>query len=258
MRCFHYLLVLLLSSVSLSAQAGLTIHASRVIFEESNGETAVRIEHTVGDTPILMQAWLDDGTPDAAAGVQNLPFLLAPAVARMNPGDAQTVRILRTRDELPKDRESLLYFNVLEVPPEPDAAENTNSILFAMQARLKFFYRPKGLRLAPWDAPERVQFALASDGQEVKLRLANPTPYYITIKDLALAAGSDGAVLAELDTKAALAPMLEPFGEALVPLTVTGSAPIPGNAVVRYSTINDQGGMNGRQKVLGSGTASRN
>jgi len=250
MRRVYCFLALLLSSACFPVQAGLTIHGTRIIYDESRGETVVRIEHTVGDTPVLMQTWLDDGNPEAgAAGQQNLPFLLTPTVARMNPGSAQVVRILRTRDELPQDRESLFYFNVLEVPPEPEASLEVSSILFAMQARLKFFYRPKGLRISSEAAPELLRFASVLEDGQVQLRIHNPTPYHITLKDLSLAASRDGERLAKFDLEASLAPMLAPFAEEVVSLKMLAGSAIPAGAVVHYSTINDQGGVNERHKL---------
>jgi len=251
MRHFYCLLIVLLTGIFSLAHAGLTIQGTRIIYDESRGETTVRVSHTVGNTPVLMQTWLDDGNPEARIGEQNLPFLLAPSVARLDPGGAQVVRIIRTRDDLPKDRESLLYFNVLEVPPAADDMEEASFIQFSMQARLKFFYRPKGLRPSSEAAPDLLRFTLqpGSETEAVSLRIHNPTPYHITIQNLALAAGD--AVLAELDTKANLVPMIPPLSEETVTLKAAGgSANIPANAVVRYGVINDQGGVNGKQKTL--------
>jgi len=257
MRHFYCLLVLLSSSFCTLAQAGLTIQGTRIIYDEARGETTVRISHTVGDTPVLMQTWLDDGTPNAKIGEQNLPFLLTPAVTRLDPGGAQTLRILRTRDELPQDRESLFYFNVLEVPPAAEDMEEASFIQFSMQARLKFFYRPKGLRPSPEAAPDLLRFTQepasgvgqAGDGG-IRLRIHNPTPYHITLQNLALLAG--GAVLAEFDTQANLIPMVAPFGEEVVTLKAANGGSVPNTAVVRYGVINDQGGVNEKQKAPGS------
>ncbi len=49
---------------------------------------------------------------------------------------------------LPKDRESVFWFNVLEVPPKPDAATVANQSLLqlAFRTRIKLFYRPEALK----------------------------------------------------------------------------------------------------------------
>lgn len=56
---------------------------------------------------------------------------------------------------LPKDRESVFWFNVLEVPPKPDAATVANQSLLqlAFRTRIKLFYRPEALKGNPSEAP---------------------------------------------------------------------------------------------------------
>ncbi|MBO1928634.1 fimbria/pilus periplasmic chaperone [Providencia rettgeri] len=46
------------------------------------------------------------------------------------------------QNTLPTDRESLLYFNVLGIPPQ---GKEANAVQFTIQSRLKLFYRPKVL-----------------------------------------------------------------------------------------------------------------
>jgi len=107
----------------LLAHAALTL-PTRVIYDENQGEAVVNVEYPVQGVPVLMQAWLDTGVGDMRLGAQNVPFVLTPAVARIDAGQTQTVRILRT-GELPGDRESLFYLNVLEVPPASAGAASS-------------------------------------------------------------------------------------------------------------------------------------
>lgn len=69
---------------------------------------------------------------------------------------------------LPKDRESVFWFNVLEVPPKPDAAKAANQSLLQLASctRIKLFYRPEGLSGIPSDAP----LALKWSGQHLKAK----------------------------------------------------------------------------------------
>jgi len=110
-------LAALLAGACTLAQAAFSIVGTRVVYEEAQGETNVRVRYMTGDTPVMMQAWLDDGGPNAEPGMQDVPFIMTPAVAHMTPGDEQVIRIIRI-GELPTDRESLFFFNVLEVPPD--------------------------------------------------------------------------------------------------------------------------------------------
>lgn len=46
---------------------------------------------------------------------------------------------------LPNNKESLFYLNVLDIPPNNPANAGKNVIKFAMQNRIKLFYRPSGI-----------------------------------------------------------------------------------------------------------------
>jgi len=243
----------LLSALMLSAtaaHAGFTISGTRVIYEEAQGETTVNVRHTVGDTAVLMQAWIDDGDPEMQPGQQNVPFILTPAVALMEPGNAQVIRVLRI-GELPPDRESLFFFNVLEVPPDASdkMAAGESFVQFAMQARLKFFYRPRGLQPSINRAQEMLRFSTAAgaDGK-LRVRIKNPTPYHFTFSELALhASEADNApVLAELDADVEVGPMVAPNSELDVVMKASGGGQFRAGAStqVRYITVNDQGGRN--------------
>lgn len=82
---------------------------------------------------------------------------------------AQTIKLMYTASSaLPKDRESVFWFNVLEVPPKPDAAKAANQSLLqlAFRTRIKLFYRPEGLSGISSDAP----LALKWSGQHLKAK----------------------------------------------------------------------------------------
>jgi len=245
------------------AQAGFSITGTRVIYDEADGEAIVRLQHVKGEKPVLLQVWLDDGDPDAKPGTQDLPFVLTPPVSRVDPGNAQVIRIMRIRNDLPTDRESLFFFNALEVPPAADAPTQADEsrLYLAMQARMKFFYRPKGLTPTAAQAADLLRFSLetGADGQ-LQMRLHNPTPYYITVLNLALHAANaapDAAPLAK-HKETGLAPMVAPFGDVSVALDELApnvsvaqlTTRRAAGAEVRYTVINDHGGINAKQATL--------
>lgn len=59
----------------------------------------------------------------------------------MEPKRGQTVKVMYTgATALPKDRESVYWFNVLEVPPKPkDAQADKNLLQLAFRTRIKLF-----------------------------------------------------------------------------------------------------------------------
>jgi len=236
------------------AHAGFSISGTRVIYHDAQGEATVHMQRVSGQNPVLLQVWLDDGDAAAKPGTQNLPFVLTPAVSRVEPDRAQVIRILRTRDDLPGDRESLLFFNALEVPASDNAAApaGTNSLRLAMQARMKFFYRPKDLQPAVEKAADLLRFTLALSAEgKPELRLHNPTPYYLTVPEVSLHANkaSDAPALAAI-AETATAPMVAPFSDLTVPLNNADLARLGPDTQVRYTVINDLGGHNAKQGSL--------
>jgi len=236
------------------------------------------VQYPADGAPILMQAWLDDGSDHVPPEEQNPPFLLTPPVARIEPGQTQTVRILKTRDDLPQDRESLFYLNVLEVPPvAADVREERRNFLqIAAHTKVKFFYRPKGLHAQPGTAPQQLQFALEqaatydAKGGHLHVRVHNPSPYHVTLRDLSLhdgsaagraadpaAAQSAGPAVAARDPNT-LAPVIAPMSEQTIalPLAANVRLPLPAAMHVHFSAINDYGRAYALQKPLESSTNS--
>jgi len=254
----------LMVACPVAADAALTM-PTRVVFDAAQNETTVVVRYSArSGAPVLMQAWLDDGSTDARTdSKQSVSFILTPAVARIDAGQSQTIRILPTRHELAADRESVFYFNVMEVPPTPaeDANAQANFMQFAAHTRVKFFYRPRGLKTAPEAAAQSLRFVLdgVADGA-VRVRVANPSPYHVTLRDLSLHAGGvpqevagktvvDTAKLAERDV-GDRAPMVAPFSELAVALPLMDAAGLPASVHVRFAAMNDYGGASVQYQAL--------
>jgi len=252
--------VLLLLACSVCAHAGLVLQGSRVIYEEARGEATVKMEYA-GDIPILLQAWLDEGEVSSSPGMDEVPFIITPAVTRLEPGNGQTIRILRTRDGLAQDRETVFYFNTLEVPPSPTGliAQGDAFMQFSIRGRFKFFYRPRGLPVASDKAIEMLRFAIAAPDEEgrVQVRVSNPSPYHITFSTLALhpVGAEEGAEpLVRFGTDAPYDRMVTPMGELVMPMawgTLPAGAPLPAEVELEFVTINDSGGIETRKVRVG-------
>jgi len=242
------------------ASAAVNMMGSRVIYEEDRGEAVVQLRQ-MGDSAGLVQVWLDTGDDSLDAHLQETPFLMTPSVSRMDPHSGQAIRILRVGDGLPQDRETLFFFNVLEVPPKPTAhiEADKNFIQFSSRMRLKFFYRPKGLTPRQDEVYSLLRFALLQENNsagDAQVRIYNPTPYHVVFKTLVLRSGTDSEapVLAEFSTASAgvqqtTAP---PMGELLLPLTVTsgaGSLNVPG-VQVAFEVVGDLGNFIHGQRGL--------
>lgn len=233
----------LLLTVAVSAHAGVVINGTRVIYREGSGEAVVQLRNA-SSGPLLVQSWIDDGDVHAEVESLNVPFTLVPSVARIDASKGQAIRILQTRQDLPTDRESLLWFNVVEIPPVPsqELAERANLLQLSFRSRIKLFYRPKGLKSSSEDAWKQLRFVInRSSNGEPKVIVHNPSAYHVTFRSVTLRQNKDGPALAELD--AGSERMVAPLADLSMPLRWRSQAPTSAtNARVFFTAINDQGG----------------
>jgi chaperone protein EcpD len=225
-----------------AADASVVIGGTRVVFPAAGGEVTVRLNNN-GEQPALVEAWIDAGNPDSTPDTARVPFLVTPPLFRMNAGKGQSLRLVYTGQPLPKDRESLFWLNVLEIPPKPGTAngEAQNTLQFAVRSRLKLFFRPAGLAGNPLTAASQVTWSVAADGQGPALVAHNPTPYHVTFSKISLGAGQ-----AALATDAG---MVAPLSTLRLPLADAAKLP-PAGTVVAYTTINDFGAAVANQGTL--------
>lgn len=222
-----------LSAATGVANASVVIAGTRVVFPAANGEVTVRLNNN-GEQPALVEAWIDNGDPASTPDTAHVPFLITPPLVRMNAGKGQSLRVVYTNQPLPKDRETLFWLNVLEVPPRPTAkpGEEQNTLQFAVRSRLKLFFRPADLAGDPLTAARQVTWTVVADGAGYALEARNPTPYHITFSKLSL-----------IVDNVAYAPdngMVAPLSSLRLPVRNLGHAPAAGT-VIDYTIVNDFG-----------------
>lgn len=217
-----------------SAQAQVIVHGTRVIFPGDQREVTVRLQNTA-ERAALVQTWTDDGNPEAKPETASTPFVLRPPVFRLDAGKSQVVRMQFMGAALPQDRESLYWFNALDIPPKPsaDKVPSGNFLQFSVRTRIKIFYRPKGLTAsAAAVAHEKVQWKVVPEGKGWALQASNPTPYYVNFSQIDLQAG--GKTYPHPDIG-----MVPPLSTATFALQGLGSR--PAHADVQYVYVTDQG-----------------
>lgn len=183
------------------AHAGVVISGTRVVFNAEQREVSVRLSNT-GDAPALVQSWIDDG--DASGTPENMgkvPFVIRPPVVRVNPGSGQVLRIAHTGQEMPQDRESLYFLNILDVPGAAPASAGEGRLHLVVRSRLKVFYRPKGLTSAgAIKAPSQIRWRVAKGANGWALQAENSSPYHVSIDSFDGSAGIQAGVAAPLTT----------------------------------------------------------
>lgn len=213
------------------ALADMVIDTTRVIYPESRREVSFKVTNVSKDRPAFVQMWLDDGNPSAAPEDAVTPFNLTPPVARLNADAGQLVRLTYTGEPLPTDRESVFWFNMLELPPK--SAEQ-NKLSFAVRTRIKVFFRPKALSGNPAALMKDVKWRVIKKDNNWVAEGDNPTAYHMSLFGLRL--GHNGTYEAPVDGG-----MVSPKGKISIVMGAVGNITKPYNQLqVEY--VNDYGG----------------
>lgn len=235
------LIAVLLSLAAMSTQASVIIIGTRVVYPSDARDVTVRLTNN-GETPALIQAWIDDGDPAMNAETAKVPFVLTPPLARIDKSKSQTLRLIYTGQGLPQDRETLFWLNVLEVPPKPE--DGTNYLQFAVRTRIKVFYRPVALHKGePSASVADVHWHIKSQaGKSVVLEASNPSPYYLSLSQVRLVAGGR-------EVGAPMNVTLRPKSTEVVTVNDAESDTKVLSAI-KYQVINDFGAMTEGEKAL--------
>ena len=177
MRKLSFILSIFL--ISHYTNAGVSIDGTRIIFPSNAKSVSVQLRNEFA-TPALVQTWIDQGDMGTIPAADQIPFVLTPPLSRVESKKGQIIRIIPTGSPtLPQDRESLYWFNMLDIPPEDPANESKNVLTFNVRSRIKLFYRPTSLKISSDKAFASVRYNYNNSTQSVTLD--NPTPYFVTV-----------------------------------------------------------------------------
>ena len=217
-----------------NACADIVISGTRVIYPQSAKDVTVKMENR-GTKPLLVQSWLDDGRDTVNPQELKLPFIVTPPVSRIDPSKGQTVRITWTQQPLAQDRESLFWFNVLEVPPKAKDGASQNVLQLAFRTRIKMFFRPDGLPGDPAIAAGNLKWSQ----QGTALIANNSSPYYVS---MAKATVTVNGKKIEVDSHT-----IPPLSNETIPVK---NAPALRGGKIEYTAINDFGGTEKHQAAI--------
>lgn len=168
------LAVALLPLALMTANAGVIIGGTRIIFEGAKKESTINITNP-DNTPYLIQSWID--MQDGVAG--KAPFIITPPLYRLDGGQKNLERIVMT-SSLPQEQESLFWLNIKAIP---SASKQMNALQIAVKTRIKLIYRPEGLRAS---TPEEQANKLTWQQSGNAIQVNNPTPYVINFNEITL------------------------------------------------------------------------
>ncbi|HGN1706474.1 TPA: molecular chaperone [Providencia rettgeri] len=184
--------------------AAVSLDRTRAIVEGDSTPVIINIENQSDTLPYLAQAWIDDKNGNK---ITTGPLIATPLVQRLEPNIKSMIRISTTDvSKLPKDRESIYYFNLREIPPKSD---KPNVMQVALQSRIKLFYRPEPiLAKANTDWALDLELNTVNDGYIIK----NTSPFYLTV--IGLAGDKNKSENGAFDSF-----MIDPFGSHQVKTT---------------------------------------
>ena len=187
--CFAITLLL-----AFNASASVVMTGTRIIFPSSAKEKTLQFTNTDA-VPYLMQVNItqNDESNVTEETNQATPFIVSPAIFRIEAHSGQSVRLNWIGSQLPADRESLFYLTFHQIPATSKTESNKNKLLVAVSSKVKLFYRPVTLGGAR-DNPAKNIIAHINNQQ---LILDNPTGYYISIKTISLNTENNHPALAE-------------------------------------------------------------
>ncbi|MBP1038842.1 molecular chaperone [Serratia fonticola] len=172
---YKYLALTLLLTGCFSAQAGVTVGATRVIYKAENKEASINL-HNDDKTPYLIQSWVEDKNRGVSSS-----FIITPPLFRLDAERESKLRILLTDSALPPDRESLFFLNIKAIPVRIKSQDNQLNI--AVNSRMKLLYRPGTLsQEGAHDAYRQLQ--PRQEGN--RLILHNPTPYVLSLHSVSI------------------------------------------------------------------------
>ncbi|ELY3759583.1 fimbria/pilus periplasmic chaperone [Cronobacter universalis] len=178
---FNIIKIMALFLCGISAcSASMTISGTRIIFPGDGKDISVRTTNK-GNQPALVQVWVDDAKADSDINTVKIPFVVTPPVYRVEPGRGQSVRLVYNGMSLPQDRESVYWFNMLEIPPAPAGAVKKNRLELAFRTRIKIFFRPQTLSSNSEESVDKLHWKLINDSVKgVGVEVTNPTPYFFS------------------------------------------------------------------------------
>ena len=226
-RAMTWTTALLAGALALPASAAVTLQGTRIVHDAAQGRDVTVKATNGGEQAAMVQVWIDDGDSRARPENVRTPFRLTPAEPRLlqaHQGQAYRVTYAPRPSEqpLPTDRESVFYFNLLDIPPKPSDAAGKNLLQFAVRTRVKLFHRPAGLPGSAREAAGQLQWRAEGNA----LQVSNPSAYHVTLSTLTL---PDGRTL-EVD-------MIAPGGQAVLPLPAGAAVP----ATVAFQWLDDYG-----------------
>ncbi|EPV5050264.1 fimbrial biogenesis chaperone [Cronobacter malonaticus] len=190
---FRTLIFILISSFTINCFASIAVNKSRIVFK---GRSLLSNEITVansGTNAIILQSWIDDGEFSQIPIQVKSPFIVVPAVTRLNPGERRSFKIIKTNNLVDENEENLYWLNIYEVDLQKKISES--SLRVGVNTQIKVFYQPSELHGNKTDAANNVIITKITKNGHGELSFHNKSDYCVSLASISLNANGQNEKL---------------------------------------------------------------
>lgn len=153
-----------------SSHAAFVLNSTRYIFDEKKENISLHVDNE-STQEYGGQIWIENQKQSD----KNVYFAPSPTFFKVAGQHKQVLRILKINDTLPKDKESLFWINVQEIPKAPK--DGANALSIALHTQVKMIYRPDILKDKRENAEKNIKIINDASGTV----LFNDSPYYFAV-----------------------------------------------------------------------------
>ena len=153
-----------------SSHAAFVLNITRYVFDEKRENISVQVDNQ-STQEYGGQIWIENQDQND----KNVYFVPSPTFFKVADQHKQILRILKINDALPKDKESLFWINIQEIPKAPK--DGVNALSIALHTQVKMIYRPDILK----DKRENAEKNIKLINDESSTVLFNDSPYYFAL-----------------------------------------------------------------------------
>lgn len=113
-KILYTFLLLLSSPVVAHDLEGINLDLTRVIFDSQQNSASIKVNNFNENKSWLLRSWISNYSDDG----KSKSFIITPILYRVLPNESIQLKIEKTDDLLPTDRESVFRINVLAIPPK--------------------------------------------------------------------------------------------------------------------------------------------
>ncbi|MGR5241675.1 fimbria/pilus periplasmic chaperone [Photobacterium damselae] len=154
-----------------SAFAALSLDATRYIYKGDQQFVSTVVSNQ-SKRDFGAQVWVDNIVEKDTRPT----FIATPSFFKVKGDGRQVFRIMKVSDHMPKDKESIYWLNLQEVPPK----KKGSGITMAIRTKVKMIYRPKAIVEGRKDAERNITVSHLPGEQW----LVNSTPYIFAIESV--------------------------------------------------------------------------